>query len=63
MDARRDAAGSDALDPIVSLGFVLTLKLSEVDGVRVALSERPGVRIVYAKVGPPRSLWIEEASR
>ena len=63
MAARRDGARPDALDPIVSLGFVLSLKLSEVEEVRAALSDRPGVRIVYTKVGPPRTLWIEEASR
>lgn len=63
MAGRRDPARSDALDPIVSLGFVLTLKLSQVDEVRALLFQQPGIHVVYAKVAPPRSLWIEEGER
>ncbi len=55
--------GNDAdldLDPKVSLAFVLTLRISRVEGVREALRGVEGVRIVTSRVGAPRTLWIQE---
>ncbi len=51
------------LDPQVSLGFVLVLPISRVGAVKEALAKLEGVRVVISRMGPPRTLWIQEGSR
>ncbi len=53
----------DELNPRVSLAVLLTLTLKDVEAVREALAQVPGVKVVLAKVAPRGSLWIREGSR
>ena len=48
------------LDPAISLAFVLNLRVSKVSEVREALAALEDVRVVLSRLGPPRTLWIQE---
>ncbi len=55
----------DELNPRVSLAVLLTLTLKDVEAVREALAQVPGVHVVTERVGARGTLWIQrrEGSR
>ncbi len=53
----------DELNPRISLAVLLTLELTDVEAVREALAQVPGVKVVLSKVAPRGTLWIREGSR
>ncbi len=46
-------------DPTVALAVILNCRLSELQAVKAALDSVPGARVVYSRVGTPRSLWVK----
>jgi len=51
----------DELDPEISLGLVVRMRMSKVRDVRDFFQELEGARLVVAKVAGPRRLWLIEA--